>query len=542
VKAFDLSIPSAKYVGTVAEAEQWVKYFLESYKDNDGALGIDSETSGIRRHKDVVIIWSLSDGKERICAPAELLQAFKPVIENPDIALDGTNINFDAHMFANTGIDLSKAKEFRNTICQSWLLNENNMGNHGLKETTFALFGRKSPEFTDIFGQPPKGKDRKSTGELIRAALATPEGFANAVGYASLDAYNSTMVRKEFDKRLAQVELYPGYTLLNYFYDVEVPFTKVLYKMERRGVTVDKGHLTDMQPQMQADMLNIEKEIAKAAGKVVNLKSPQQVRGFFFDVLQKKPTKYTDGGASGIKNPSTDASVLEDWAGEGDKYAQALLKHRGISKIHDTYVKGLQEWIDQSYRIHTTLNQTGTVTGRLSSSEPNLQNIPRASEDKFLIREAFIAGEGKILVVADYEQLEMRLMAHFSDDQKMIDAIHKGIDLHCLTVNEIYGYPYEDCMAAKKAEKSAKKAGYEGLADWPNEALNKPSSQPGMTLRQYYMRLMLLRQAAKATGFGIIYGIGGAHLAANLTKDLGELYTLRRASISSGNGTAFFLV
>lgn len=142
-----------------------------------------------------------------------------------------------------------------------------------------------------------------------------------------------------------------------------------------------------------------------------------------------------------------------------------------------------------------------------NSSEPNLQNIPRPSEDRFRIRDAFLPGPDMILVVADYEQLEMRLMAHFSGDEKMIGAIKDNVDLHCLTVAEMYGIPYDDVMAAKKADKDTK------------------SGKRSAPLTDREIELLFYRQAAKATGFGIIYGIGGAHLAANLTQELKRLVT-----------------
>jgi DNA polymerase I len=316
------------------------------------------------------------------------------------------------------------------------------------------------------------------------------------------------MMREFFDGVLRQIVLYPGYTMYDYFHGVEVPFTKVLYKMERRGLTVDAGYLRGLQGPMEDEMRRIEKEFARAASqnepRLLNLQSVNDVRWFFFELLGKTPTKMTDGGKTGIKKPSVDAEVLEDWAGEGDQWAQLLLKYRGIAKIHGTYVVGLQEWLDPMCRIHTSLNQTGTVTGRLSSSEPNLQNIPRVSEDQFKIREAFVPGERKCLIVADYAQLEMRLMAHFSGDEKMIEAIKNGTDLHCLTVAEMEGIPYEEVVAAVKAEK-AHKAGKLGRDLTPREE-----------------ELLLKRQNAKATGFGIIYGIGGPRLAAQLTRSTGR--------------------
>lgn len=511
--SFDISIPPAVLVETENEARQWLAYFDQSRHANGNALGLDSETTGLAIHRDIVLVWSLSDGRQRICLDAKFLELFKPLLENPSVNLDLTNAKFDAHMFANTGLDISKAGEWRDTSHMSWLWNENRMGRHGLKECTSDFIGRRTPEFTEVFGKipvPKKGEVKKTPGDLIRVAMADPVRRFAASDYASLDAYNSTCLRAIFDEKLER-ELLPagspwGNNLREYFYRFEVPFTKVLWKMERRGIVVDKGYLESLDLPMRREMEEIEKAFAKAAGKVINLNSPIQLREFFYGTLKKAVTRMTDGGTTGNKQPSTDSDTLDEWAGQGCEHSQLLLRHRAISKIHGTYVKGLQEWIDQRLRIHSTLNQHGAVTGRLSSRDPNLQNIPRASEDRFKIREAFTHGPHKKLVVADYEQLEMRVMAHFSRDQKMIQAIIDGTDLHCLTVAEMYGIPYDDVKAAKKAESQYKEGKRGPLTDREEE-------------------LLIYRQAAKATGFGIIYGIGGPGLAAQLTKATKKLVT-----------------
>lgn len=513
-----MSIPPPHYVGSPDEARYWIDYFLSSYKAA-GGLGVDSETTGLHRTKDRIVYWSLSDGVKRIAVHADLLHLFKePILENPDIDLDLTNVRFDAHMFANMGIYLVKAGDWRCTVIQSWLYNENNQGRHGLKECVKDHLGRVSPTFEQTFGKvPPKKVDKvtgkqisKTMADLIRESIAEPGSvkFFSAVDYASLDAYNSTHLRRHFDNLLAQIPVGWG-SLRDYYYAIEVPFSKVLWKMERRGIGVDVGELQNKKGPMEADMNSIESEFNQACGRMINLRSVNEIRHFFFDILKKTPTKFTSGGVSGNKQPSTDAEVLEEWSGQGDPWARKLLNHRKIAKIYGTYVTGLMEHVDYpyDYRIRTTLNHTGTVTGRLSSSEPNLQNIPRPGEDKFKIRESFIPGPGKILLVADYAQLEMRLMAHFSGDEKMIDAILKGVDLHCLTVSEMEGIPYDEVVAAVKAEKKHKKG------------------ELGRGLLEREVDLLLKRQNAKATGFGIIYGIGGPLLAANLTADTGRLVT-----------------
>lgn len=492
---FDLSIPEPRWVDTEYEARQWIDRYLRTYQQN-GGLGLDTETTGIDRRRDSVVIWSLSDGETRLCLDRKFLGLFKePILENPNIPLDLTNAKFDAHMLANSGIEIIKAGPWRDTNTMSWMKNENNMGRHGLKETTSDIFGRATPTFEETFGAIPKAKKgavRITIGQIIREALADPTKFVRAVDYASLDAFNSTACRHAFDAMLDEEDIGWG-TLKDYYHRIESPFTKVLWKMERRGICVDQGYLLSQQGPMEARMAAIQMLFNQEMKDQINLNSVNHVRRFFLEHLGKESIKETKGGTTGIKKPSIDAEVLEIWAGEGDPWAQLMLEYRGISKIHGTYIEGLQDALDENYRIHTTFNQSGTVTGRLSSSEPNLQNLPRADEDDFRVREAFIGGAYKQLLVCDYEQLEMRLMAHFSGDPKMIQAIKDGKDLHSFTTAEMEGIPYDDVVRAKKKDKK-------DLTPEDHE-------------------LLLKRQNNKGTGFGIIYGIGGPKLAAKLTRE-----------------------
>lgn len=513
---FDTSVPRFVYVETEQEAKRWLQYFLEKHKANDG-LGIDTETTGLDTLRDRPIVWSLSDGVERVCIEAKFLDMFRPLLENPEVCFDLTNAKFDMHMLANVGIDLTKAGEIRDTVVQSWLLNENNEGRHGLKECTMDHFGRETPKFEQVFGEVPKKKVDKKTGQLVSKTVADliNEAFYGgderkkliAADYASLDAFNTTNLRVYLDSLLEQIDTGLGYNLRQYFHKVETAFTKVLFNCERRGFKVDKGYLMSQQAPMESEMEAITVDFNRLVGEPVNLGSTKQLQKVFFDILKKKPTKFTDGGVSGIKKPSLDNEVLEKWAGSGDEWSRKLLRFRLIQKTYGTYVKGLQQWLSNDYRIHCRLNQTGTVSGRLSSSSPNLQNLPRPSEDPFKIRDAFTHGQGELLIVADYEQLEMRLLANASNDEKMINAIRNNIDIHCLTVSEIYNIPYEDVINAKKAEKLVK------------------SGKRIEPLTEIESDLLFKRQSCKAVGFGIVYGIGGRLLAANLTLDSGKLVT-----------------
>ena len=507
--AFDMSIPVGHWVDSEVEAKKWLDYFVNASKFT--SLGYDTETTGLNISTDVVIVWSISDGEERICLPAKFLPMFKePILENPQVELDGTNMKFDAHMTANSGVDISKVKAWHDTIPQSWLLNENNLGRHGLKECVKDHFGRVTPSFEQTFGKvPPRKVDKatgkvlsKTVGDLIREAFEDPVRRDMAADYASLDAYNSKHLRMYFDGLLSNIPTGYG-TLKDLYHSVEAPFTKVLWRMERRGITVDGGYLRGLQGPMEKEMEGIVRDFSNEATRLggspvlLNLDSVKDVRWFFYTLLAKPQKHMTDGGQTGNKQPSTDHTVLEEWAGEGDEWARKLLRFRSITKTYGTYVLGLQKWIDNQSRIHTTFKQTGAVTGRLASAEPNLQNVPAPDSDEYKIREGFIPGRNKRLYVADYEQLEMRLTSIFTGDKKMIEAINSGLDIHCFTVAEMQNIPYEEVKGAKDAKEAKQK----------------------LTPRQ--KELILRRSGAKAAGFGILYGIGGAKLAADQTRDTG---------------------
>jgi DNA polymerase-1 len=246
-------------------------------------------------------------------------------------------------------------------------------------------------------------------------------------------------------------------------------------------------------------MDKIQFEFNKIAGEEVNLNSPKQLREIFIDKLGYKPVKWTSGGASGNKQPSVDESVLKQWVEDGDELAGLVVKLRGLSKTRGTYVDGLIERCDSRLRIHPMLTQAVTVTGRLSSRDPNLQNIPRPDGDVYGLRSAFMPGTGYTLVAADYAQLEMRLLAQMSRDPRMQKVIKDGWDVHMGTASVMYGVPYEKMVKAKKAAGKLEKAKVP-LDKWPEDVL----------------LLMGYRQTAKAIGFGINYGKGDNALAADL--------------------------
>jgi DNA polymerase I len=467
-------------------------------------VAVDTETTGLDIVNDEVVLWSLSDGKHRWCIPRDMLPVFEPLLTDPQIIKIATNAKFDLHMLANSGLVMEGP--IWDTVVMDWLLDENRIGRHGLKQcvTDYNILPNM-PDFQETFGpyyQAEYGKKRipKKGNEVAKALLAAPQDVQTE--YASLDAWASFRLAELLKDKLAQVKYEKGFSAWDHFIEVEVPFTRVLWDMERAGICVSGGYLDDIKEPMDDALATMLADFVAEAGRPINPRSVIQLREVFFekeedengdtiwtDPFGDAPRKMTKGGTSGNPMPSLDKEVLADWAGRGNELAKILRAYRDMSKIHGTYVVGLSGWLDDYSRIHSTFNQTGTVTGRLSSRDPNLQNIPRPGKDPFFIRGAFTVYPGKILLVLDYQQLEMRLMAHYSGDEAMVEAILDGKDLHSFTVSQMgMGATYDDVVAAKKAANPTK---------WQEELLE-------------------LRQAAKAVGFGLIYGIGEVLLGKNL--------------------------
>lgn len=488
-----MMIPTSEWVETEQQVAEMGQYLLNSGKEN--GVGYDTETTGLRIDRDQPVMLSFSDGIRRFAMMANPWLHHPwikdGILENESLTKIGTNFKFDMHMTANAGVTVKGP--VIDTLVESWLHNENRFG-HGLKETAKDYCGIQMVPFKEVFPmrKGTKFQAPESPGEAILRIMADPAGRAKAIEYSGLDPFASHKVHSYLKERLRDEVVRPGYSMWNHFETWEMEFTRVLWNCERRGFSICTGHLKSQMGPMERSMLEIEEEIAKRAGWVVNLKSVQQLRRLFYDELKYDVVKMTDGGKTGNKQPSTDEEVLTIYASNGCEFSQLILEHRKIAKIYGTYIEGLLGWVDSDLRIHTTLKQGGTVTGRLSSSEPNLQNIPRPKTDRFKIREAFVAALGKRLLVYDYDQLEMKLMAHFSGDPRMCDAINTGKDLHCFTVSLMFGADYDEVFAAKKAK--------------------DPTAEQEI--------LLAMRQSAKATGFGLIYGIGPLKLATQLTEEL----------------------
>jgi len=518
-------MPPHTYVDSTEDARWLVNHYMRE-EMRKLPLGLDSETTGLNIVKDTIVAWSFADAENRYCIPRRLLKEFKPLLEDEGRTWVLTNAKYDAHMFENSGVHL--AGRMWDTIVMDWMMDEDRRrGRHGLKETADDHMGLYVKSFDEVFPRKGRGKTRETVGEAVLRAFE--ENTEEAADYASSDAWVSLML-------VLGLGRWPGFRVIlqdvdyhmrsawDHFLQVEVPFTRTLWNMERRGMMVWAGHLESLVAPMEEELDGYLRRFAEEAGETVNLNSVPQLREFFFETLGAPAVKMTKGGASGDPQPSTDADTIETWLHKEkvrdirDKkrveisddvrlFSKLLLEYRGLKKLLGTYVEGLRKWTDKNYRIHPTLNQTGTVTGRLSSRDPNLQNIPRPENDGYGLRHSFIADEDCVLIVADYAQLEMRITAHFSEDPKMIEAIRGGLDVHSFTASLMLGASYEEIVAAKKKEKDE-------LTDEDE-------------------KLLAARQAAKTIGFGLLYGEGPTKLAADLEIPVDEAKRLRNKYLDS---------
>lgn len=456
---------------------------LKEKLSNCFEASIDTETTGINIATSQPIFWSLSTGDDRYFLRDVHLPEFREVFRDKRRTWIGTHTKFDAHMLANAGCPL--AGEFFCTLVMDRLLNPDNQ--HGLKEVYEREFDEKMATFGETFyprnksGNPykPKGETLQET--IYKAWDAVPE---KVIDYASLDAWGSYRVFKRLRKYLKAETTWRGQSMWDLYLDFEVDFTRVLYTMERRGMQIDEPYLESLRPKIEKEMGKVKRQLAKSAGQPININSPMQLRGLFFDKLKLKPLRRTPGG-----DPSTDVSTLNAFASQGCKEAELVLRYRKLSKIIGTYVDGILDRCVKG-RVHGSFNQHVADTSRLSSSEPNLQNIPRADSDEFKIRQAFISKHGYRFCTSDYDQLEMFLAAHWSNDEGMIAHIKAGRDLHSGNAAMIWGLPYEDIVAAKDKD----------LED---------CTEYDLQLREY-------RQFVKVIGFGLLYGKGPNKLAEEL--------------------------
>lgn len=361
---------------------------------------------------------------------AAVLKALKPILENATIQKVGQNIKYDLTIFARNGIALQGVAF--DTMLESYTLNST--GRHNMDDLADRYLGHQTIPFEEVAG---KGKNQKTFDQIT---------IEQATEYAAEDADITMKLHQVLSAELAKEP-----ELVKLFEQIEMPLVSVLSRVERNGVLIDPQLLRQHSIEIEQRLAELEQQVHTEAGEVFNLASTKQLQEVLFNKLGLPILKKTPKGA-----PSTNEEVLEELAQMGHQVPVLLMEHRGLSKLKSTYTDKLPQMINkQTGRVHTSYHQAVTATGRLSSSDPNLQNIPIRNEQGRRIRQAFIAREGYKIVAADYSQIELRIMAHLANDQNMIKAFAEGKDIHRSTAAEIFGVQLDEVTSEQRRSAKA---------------------------------------------------------------------------------------
>ncbi|WP_024972409.1 DNA polymerase I [Ralstonia pickettii] len=473
---FDVEAPpdEIKYetVTTEAQLESWMQRL-----DEVDLVCIDTETTSIDPMLAQLVGISLSVKPGEACyipvahrgpdvagfdAAAQLsrdtvLARMKLWLEDESRKKVGQHLKYDAHVFANHDIALRGIEH--DTMLESYVLESHR--NHGMDALAERVLHLKTITYEAVCG---KGASQIGFDEVP---------LDRATEYAAEDADVTLRLHRTLFPKVAEDDK------LRYVYEqIEMPTSIVLQKMERNGVLIDADRLAKQSNELGLRLIDLEAEAHKLAGQPFNLSSPKQIGDIFFNQMKLPVIKKTASGA-----PSTDEEVLQKLA-EDYPLPKLLLDYRGLAKLKSTYTDKLPKMVNpRTGRVHTTYGQATAVTGRLASTDPNLQNIPVRTEEGRRIREAFIAPEGSVIVSADYSQIELRIMAHLSQDEGLMRAFREGQDVHRATAAEVFNVT--------------------PLEVTPDQ-----------------------RRVAKVINFGLIYGMSAFGLASNLGigRDAAKLY------------------
>ncbi len=427
-------------------------------------VAVDTETTSLdeMRAEIVGISFSVTPGEAAYIplrhagpdAPEQLpfdavLARLKPWLENPAKKKLGQHVKYDRHVFANHGIEVQGYAH--DTMLQSYVLEVHKP--HGLSSLAERHLGRTGISYEDLCG---KGAHQIPFAQVDVAKAAE---YSCEDSDQTLDVHRALWPLLEKDDKL------------RFVYELEMASSETLYRIERNGVLIDAPTLAAQSHELGGRIMQLEKEAHELAGQPFNLGSPKQIGEIFFTKLGLPVVKKTATGA-----PSTDEEVLEKLA-EDYPLPAKILEHRGLSKLKGTYTDKLAQLAHpRTGRVHTHYAQAVAVTGRLSSNDPNLQNIPIRTAEGRRVREAFVAPAGHLIASADYSQIELRIMAHISEDEALLRAFHEGLDVHRATAAEVFGV-----------------------------AVDQVSSEQ--------------RRYAKVINFGLIYGMSSYGLARALTID-----------------------
>ena len=359
----------------------------------------------------------------------ETLARLKPLLENAEIQKIGQNLKYDLTIFANNGIAVQGVAF--DTMLESYVLNST--GRHNMDDLSERYLGHKTIEFEELAG---KGKNQLTFDQIE---------LAKAAEYAAEDA---DVTMKLHQTLWTELEKTPE--LVKLFHDIELPLVNVLSRVERNGVLINAQTLLAHSDEISQRLTALETQAYELAGEKFNLASPKQLQEILFNKLNLPVLQKTPKG-----DPSTKEEVLEELALDHE-LPKLLVEHRGLAKLKSTYTDKLPQMINpKTGRVHTSYHQAVTATGRLSSSDPNLQNIPIRNEEGRRIRQAFIAREGYQILAADYSQIELRIMAHLSGDKGLTTAFAEGKDIHRATAAEIFGLPLDEVTSEQRRSAKA---------------------------------------------------------------------------------------
>ena len=435
----------------IKQIDEWIKEAEET-----GELAVDTETNSLDPHQADLVGISLSSKVGRACYipighksskcinKNDVIKKLKPLLEDPSVKKIGQNIKFDFIVLFKQGIEMTSMED---TMLMSYVLDAGK-NRHSMDTLSEIHLGHKTISFKEIVGT---GKKEINFSEVE---------IERAKDYAAEDADITFRLYKKFSKNLKLEKM------INIYEIFEKPLIKILAFMEMEGVEVDNKFLKTLSSKFEKKIKNLEKEIFKISKKNFNIASPKQLGEIIYNDLKIAGLKKTKKGSF-----ATSASVLEDLAFKGHKFPKLVLDWRQVSKLKNTYSDSLPEHINpNTKRVHTSFLLAATTTGRLASSDPNLQNIPIKSEDGRDIRKAFTSRKNHLLISADYNQIEMRILADLADVKELKKAFKNDEDIHSLTASQIFN------VDIKKVDQDQ-------------------------------------RRKAKAINFGIIYGISQYGLA-----------------------------
>ncbi|MEE9219036.1 MAG: DNA polymerase I [Acidobacteriota bacterium] len=401
----------------------------------------------------------------------EALGRLRGVLEDPQIAKIGQNVKYEIVCLGRHGLR-PRGIAF-DTMVASYLVNPSRR-THNLDDLALEYLNYKTIPYEEVAGRGAK------------QVTLDQVGVERVCTYACEDADVALQLMEVLDRRLHEA------ALEELFETLEMPLIEVLADMEATGVRIDVDFLAAMSKQLQAEAGKLEREILDTAGEQINLNSPKQLGVLLFEKMKIKPLRRTQKS----KAYSTDQEVLEELS-RRHPIAQKILEYRTLTKLRSTYVDALPALVNpDTGRVHTSFNQTVTATGRLSSSDPNLQNIPIRTEVGRRIRRAFIPAEGCVMMVADYSQIELRVLAHMADDPEMVSAFQRGEDIHVRTAAEIFGVA--DSLVSADMRRAAKAINFGILYGMGPQRLARdqgiPLSQAQGFIRQYFERFPCVKE------------------------------------------------